>query len=75
MTLRVEVDRDRCVAAGQCHLAAPNRCFDQSDEDGAVVLLDPTPDESLRDAVREAEALCPASAIRVLEDRSGGIAP
>jgi len=31
--MRVTVDQDRCIAAGQCVAAAPD-VFDQRDEDG-----------------------------------------
>ncbi|MGF0169001.1 ferredoxin [Streptomyces sp. Marseille-Q5077] len=39
--------------------------FDQSDEDGIVTLLEPSPAEDLRAAAREAAAVCPASAIAI----------
>ncbi|MBI0376470.1 ferredoxin, partial [Streptomyces albiflaviniger] len=47
-----------------CALAAPE-VFDQREEDGAVVLLDPNPPLALRDSVAEASFLCPAAAIAV----------
>lgn len=62
--MHVEVDIPRCVASGQCVLIAPD-VFDQRDEDGIVVLLDDTPPEDQRDAVRESALVCPAAAIRV----------
>jgi hypothetical protein len=39
--------------------------FDQRDEDGVVVLLDPEPGEALRATVREAADMCPSGAISV----------
>src|SRR5690606_41095075 len=65
--MRITVDQDKCCGAGQCVLTAPE-VFDQSDEDGVVVLLQPEPGEEHHAAVREAAAVCPASAITVSED-------
>ena len=62
--MRVAVDQDRCIAAGQCVAAAPD-VFDQRDEDGVVVLLKATPDAAEEDDVRQAAAVCPALAIQV----------
>ena len=64
-SFKVHVDVSKCVGAGQCVLSAPD-IFDQ-DEDGIVVLLDPTPPPHLHAAARKAERLCPALAIRVEE--------
>ena len=66
MSIHVRVDESRCVAAGQCVLAAPD-VFDQRDEDGIVSVLQPAPDPADDDAVREAAALCPAGAITVIQ--------
>jgi ferredoxin len=64
--MRVKIDQDKCVASGQCVLAAVD-VFDQRDEDGIVVLLNPTPPTQLAEDVRRAAALCPAQAI-IVED-------
>lgn len=62
--ISIEIDEDRCVAGGQCVMAAP-RIFDQRDDDGVVILLDPQPgDDELHNA-GTAELVCPAAAIRV----------
>ncbi|MFI7128647.1 ferredoxin [Nonomuraea sp. NPDC050153] len=63
--MRVELDEPKCVASGQCVLAAPE-VFDQRDDDGVAVLLDETPAAELLDGVREAAAICPAAAIRLV---------
>ncbi|MEU5836140.1 ferredoxin [Streptomyces diacarni] len=63
--MRVEVDQPKCVASGQCVLAAPD-VFDQ-DDDGIVVTLNDRPDTGLHDDVREAAALCPAAVISLVE--------
>jgi ferredoxin len=62
--MHVIVDQNRCVASGQCVLAA-GAVFDQREEDGTVLLLNASPPPELHDAVRRAAALCPAYAISV----------
>jgi ferredoxin len=63
--MRIELDQDKCTAAGQCVMAAPN-LFAQRD-DGIAILLDPEPPEAERAAAEEAEAICPALAISVID--------
>jgi ferredoxin len=60
----ITVDEDRCCGAGQCVMIAPE-VFDQREEDGVVVLLDPAPPPSLLPEVRNAASVCPAGAILV----------
>ena len=62
--MRVTVDQDRCIAAGQCAAAAPD-VFDQRDEDGVVVLVKAAPDAAEEDALRRAAGVCPALAIQI----------
>nr|WP_059013603.1 ferredoxin [Streptomyces specialis] len=64
--MRVEVDTSRCCGAGMCALTVPE-VFDQSEDEGTVVLLDPRPPAGLRPAVREAVRLCPCGTITVRE--------
>ncbi|MEV7983215.1 ferredoxin [Streptomyces sp. NPDC086519] len=64
--MRVTIDQDKCVAAGQCAATAPD-VFDQRDEDGVVLLLTDTPSAERADDVRHAAAVCPALAIHVTE--------
>ena len=68
--LHVVVDDHKCTAAGQCLLAAPN-VFDQSEANGTIVLLDPTPPESERQNVLDAIRRCPASVISLAEETGG----
>jgi ferredoxin len=64
--MRIELDEPKCVASGQCVVAAPD-VFDQNEDDGVAFLLTEEPaDERLGD-VREAVAVCPAAAIRLVE--------
>lgn len=64
--MRVTVGQDKCISAGQCVLAA-EQVFDQRDEDGVVVPLQPTPPIALVEAVRQAAAVCPVLAIELTE--------
>ncbi|GAA1488696.1 ferredoxin [Brachybacterium sacelli] len=66
MSLKVEVDEDKCIAAGQCVFAAPE-VFDQRDEDGVVVVLEEHPSADHEQSARSAAALCPAAAIELRE--------
>ncbi|MGW1208433.1 ferredoxin [Streptomyces sp. NPDC002499] len=63
--MKVELEADKCVASGQCVVAAMD-VFDQ-DDDGIAILLEDTPGPELLDDVREAVAVCPAAAIRLVE--------
>ncbi len=61
--MRIDVDWDACISAGNCVMSAPE-VFDQ-DDDGIVELLaDPVPDTE-EDHARDAVRLCPASALRL----------
>ncbi|GIG88688.1 ferredoxin [Plantactinospora endophytica] len=68
--MRITADLDRCVGAGQCVLTEP-AVFDQSDDDGTVVVIDGAPeDEETIDRVREAVHLCPSRALTLAEPTS-----
>jgi ferredoxin len=64
---RIVADLGRCVGAGQCVLTDPE-AFDQSDEDGTVVVLKETPadDEAVKRA-RVAVEICPSQALSLTE--------
>jgi ferredoxin len=64
--MRVVVDVERCRGAGLCALTAPD-VFDQDEEDGTVLVLDPQPPPDHQQAVVAAARLCPNSVIS-LED-------
>ena len=68
--VRLEVDQAKCVASGQCVFTAPE-VFDQREDDGVVVLRTEEPDDALLPRVRNAEAQCPAAAIRLLNGSQG----
>jgi ferredoxin len=65
--MKITVDEEKCCAAGQCVLVAPE-VFDQRDEDGIVVLLEPKPAAEQQAVAREAAQVCPAAAILIEED-------
>jgi ferredoxin len=59
----IVADVERCVGAGQCVLTDPD-AFDQSDEDGTVVVLQDTPaDDEARQRARVAVDICPGRAL------------
>lgn len=62
--MKITIAEDKCVAAGQCVLVAPD-VFDQRDEDGVAVLLAEETPETEHGAVDEAARVCPAAAILV----------
>ncbi|MFF2847993.1 ferredoxin [Streptomyces sp. NPDC058001] len=64
--MRIDIDRDSCVGAGQCALAAPD-VFTQ-DDDGFSELLPGSEDGAGDPMVREAVRVCPVGAIAVIQD-------
>ncbi|MCV7091446.1 ferredoxin [Mycobacterium interjectum] len=64
--MKVTVDQGICASSGNCVLNAPE-VFDQRDDDGVVVLLNPHPTPEQADGARRAAAACPALAIHVEE--------
>ena len=63
MTLRVEIDRERCMGSGNCIYWAA-RVFDVGDDMVAVVIGDP---DAHRDRVTLAAEHCPTNAITLRE--------
>ena len=66
MSLRVDVDRDVCIGAGNCVLTV-DAVFDQDPEDGRARLLTATPPPGSEELVLRAAYLCPSGAITILE--------
>ncbi|BBC38410.1 Ferredoxin [Streptomyces graminofaciens] len=64
--MKVELDEPKCVASGQCVMVSPE-VFDQRDEDGIAFLIEEHPADDLLDGVHEAIAVCPAAAIRLVQ--------
>ncbi|WP_040792304.1 ferredoxin [Nocardia paucivorans] len=65
--MKIVVDHERCIGAGMCALTAP-RIFDQ-DGAGRSVVLESVPARAHHAAIRAAEEICPAAAIRVTDHR------
>ncbi len=63
--MKVTANRDVCISAGNCVMAA-SAVFDQ-DEDGIVVMLVDDVPESEEDHAREAVKLCPSQALRIAD--------
>jgi ferredoxin len=65
--MRIVADTSRCVGAGQCVLTDPDT-FDQSEEDGTVVVLHDEPGgQEAAARVREAVHICPSRALSLVE--------
>ncbi|MEV5976570.1 ferredoxin [Streptomyces sp. NPDC052114] len=60
--MEIRVDRDRCAGSGLCMSVVP-AVFDQSEDDGKVLLKAPSPGAGSAAAVRNAAARCPTGAI------------
>jgi len=69
--MRVEIDRDKCISAGDCVLEAPT-VFDL-DSFGKAILLDPksVDDKKLLAAARA----CPVDAISIFDDTGARLFP
>jgi ferredoxin len=65
--MRVVTDTARCVGSGQCVLTEP-AVFDQSDDDGTVVVLIEHVEGDRLKAVEEAVDMCPSQAISLEAD-------
>ncbi|WP_019057782.1 ferredoxin [Streptomyces prunicolor] len=68
MHTEIHIDKDICIGAGQCALAAPS-VFTQDDDGYSAVL--PGKEDTDDPMLREAARACPVSAITV-SDRAVG---
>jgi ferredoxin len=62
--VKIKADTGRCVGAGMCALTLPE-VFDQSEDDGTVVVLESEPPDDRRPLVNRAVQLCPSGALSV----------
>jgi ferredoxin len=58
----IELHHDLCMGAGNCVDVAP-KYFDQSDDDGRVVVLQDVVDQGDEDLVSSATNVCPVRAL------------
>ena len=63
--MKIVADREVCIQAGNCVMAA-DTLFDQDDDGVVVVLVDEVPEDE-EDHAREAVKLCPSQALRVAD--------
>ena len=63
--MKISADRDVCISAGNCVMAA-GAIFDQDDDGIVVVLVDEVP-AGEEEHAREAVKLCPSQALRATE--------
>lgn len=66
--MHIDIDKDVCIGAGQCALAAPS-VFTQ-DDDGYSTLLPGRENGDGDPMIREAARACPVAAITVSESTS-----
>ncbi|MFI8932308.1 ferredoxin [Streptomyces sp. NPDC053474] len=65
--MKIIADAGQCVGSGQCVFTEPS-LFDQSEDEGTVVVLDAEPaGDLLRRKAREAVDNCPAQALSLVE--------
>jgi ferredoxin len=62
--MKIKADTNVCIGAGMCALTAPE-VFDQSEDEGTVVLLEQEPSDAQEAAARRAVQLCPSGAISI----------
>ncbi|MFI7613080.1 ferredoxin [Nonomuraea terrae] len=65
--MRIVADKDVCVGAGMCALTAHD-LFEQSEEDGTVVLVVERPADDRLHLVRRVVDSCPSGAITLADD-------
>ena len=65
--LKIEIDRDECIADGACAVDAPGT-FEMDDEDIAILKSEITDD---RETILEAARNCPTEAIKVIDAETG----
>ncbi|MEU4514764.1 ferredoxin [Nonomuraea wenchangensis] len=60
--MEIKADTTVCIGAGMCALTAPE-LFDQSEDEGTVLVLRREVPAEMEDTVRRAVNLCPSGAI------------
>jgi ferredoxin len=65
--MRITADRERCVGSGMCVLNE-DTVFDQSNEDGRVLILAERPGPEVEENIRYAVQWCPSQALTLDDD-------
>lgn len=63
--MKVTVNRDTCVASGNCGAIAPDVFQNREQDGGFVRLLDANPPAAQWDPVHQAARLCPSATINI----------
>jgi len=74
MPVRPYVDHDRCVSSGACVLELPQAFAYQEGPEALAVVL-PGAAELSEEELRDAAALCPVEAIRLLDAEGKDVTP
>lgn len=62
--MRITLDAELCLGYGNCVVEAPD-LFDLDPARNQAVVLDPTPEEPMRESAERAVRICPAAALRI----------
>jgi len=65
--VKIDADREACIGSGLCALTAP-KVFEQSAEDGLVLLVQEHPEPAHIAAARMAVERCPSGALSIDEN-------
>lgn len=64
--MKVRHNKAKCALSGMCALTAPD-VFEQDQEDGTIIVLQPEPPPAMQEAARDAAEICPTGAIDIEE--------
>jgi ferredoxin len=65
--MHVTADRSTCATSSLCVYAVP-QVFDQDEDEGLVMVIEPFPASALHQAVRRAAWACPTGSIKIHDE-------